>query len=247
MTRFAPPQVRACLGCGAPFLHYPIQSISFCGRVDWSDGAPTAWWGREPLVKCESCAALFWFDDTVAIDTFTDEPRPIGPIARILARLRSDPDGLLRFEREWIDRSNLWKGARSIGKVNFEDVRFVLANAEGVSLSKILWLRRRIWWQLNDRYRERSDGTPYPNVPTLPAHEELANMEALLALLVHADTEERDMVQVGELLRLLGRFDEAIAVLRAVPPDGRSEIRASMIERLARAGDVQVRLLTRVN
>jgi len=119
----------------------------------------------------------------------------------------------------------------------------VLANAEGVSISKILWLRRRIWWQLNDRYRERSDGTPYPNVPTLPAHEERANMEALFALLVQADTEDRDMVQMGELLRLLGRFDEAIAVLRAVPPDGRSEIRASMIERLARADDVRVQLL----
>ena len=39
----------------------------------------------------------------------------------------------------------------------------------------------------------------------------------------------------GELLRQLGRFDEAVAVLKAVVPDGRSEVRAVRIERLAAA------------
>jgi len=40
----------------------------------------------------------------------------------------------------------------------------------------------------------------------------------------------------GELLRQLGRFNEAVPVLKAVVPDGRSEVRAVRIERLARAG-----------
>lgn len=90
----------------------------------------------------------------------------------------------------------------------------------------------------------RSDGSQYPNVPTVPPFDEQANMEALLELLEYIEMKERDILQKGELLRLLGRFDEAIAVLRAVPPDGHSEVQASMIERLARAGDRQVRLLS---
>jgi hypothetical protein len=52
------------------------------------------------------------------------------------------------------------------------------------------------------------------------------------------------MIQQGELLRLLGRFDEAIALLRAVPADGHSEVRAAKIERMARSGDTQVRELS---
>ncbi len=51
------------------------------------------------------------------------------------------------------------------------------------------------------------------------------------------------MIEQGELLRQLGRFDEAIAVLKAVPADGHNEFRAVKIERLARSGDTQVREL----
>ena len=52
------------------------------------------------------------------------------------------------------------------------------------------------------------------------------------------------MIEQGELLRLLGRFDEAVAILKAVPPDGHSEVRAVKIERLARSGDTQVQMLS---
>lgn len=51
MTSFQNPEVRTCPGCSAPFLHYPIRTINFSGYEVWSDGAPTAWWGREPLVR----------------------------------------------------------------------------------------------------------------------------------------------------------------------------------------------------
>lgn len=51
------------------------------------------------------------------------------------------------------------------------------------------------------------------------------------------------MVEKGELLRLLGRFDDAVAVLKAVPPFEHNARRASKIARLARAGDTYVRPL----
>lgn len=55
------------------------------------------------------------------------------------------------------------------------------------------------------------------------------------------------MIQQGELLRLLGRFDGSIAILQAVRPDGFSEIRASKIQGLAERADMQVRELTPSN
>jgi hypothetical protein len=69
-------------------------------------------------------------------------------------------------------------------------------------------------------------------------------MKELLDLLEAGRMDPDDQVQKGELLRHLGRFDEAIAVLRAVPPDGHNEVRAVKIERLALEGDRQVRPLS---
>jgi hypothetical protein len=69
-------------------------------------------------------------------------------------------------------------------------------------------------------------------------------MEAILHMLQDGGLEPSSMIQQGELLHLLGRFDEAVSILKAVPPDGHSEVRAVKIERLARSGDTQVRELS---
>lgn len=69
-------------------------------------------------------------------------------------------------------------------------------------------------------------------------------MEAILDMLRDGEAQPRSMIQQRELLRLLGRFDEAVAVLKTVPSDGHSEVRALKIERLARNGDTQVRELS---
>jgi hypothetical protein len=51
-------------------------------------------------------------------------------------------------------------------------------------------------------------------------------MEAILDMLRDDEVQPWSRIQQGELLRLLGRFDEAVAVLKAVPADGHSEVRA---------------------
>jgi hypothetical protein len=139
----------------------------------------------------------------------------------------------------------LWGNAHHIGRVDFDDVAYVLARSRGVSHHRILWLRNSIWWRLNDRYRTRSDGSPMPDVPKWPVALERTNMEVILAMLQEGEVQAWHMIQQGELLRLLGRFDEAIAVLKAVPADGHSEVRAVKIERLARRGDTDVQMLNK--
>lgn len=201
-------------------------------------------WRQEPLVRCDACAALFWLDDIEPVGIMPPMPRVIGRLARSWMRWRGDPQGQLRTEEEWSQARALWGSAQYIGRVNFDDVAYVLARSDGVSRDQLLWLRKRIWWDLNDRYRHRTDGSPFPDSPTWPVAAERANMEIILDMLQDSEVEPRSMIQQGELLRLLGRFDEAVAVLKTVPPDGHSEVRALKIERLAQSGDTQVRELS---
>lgn len=224
-------------------MRQQLASMNFSCTRDWSDGAPTAWWAQMPLVRCHACAALFWIDDLEPVGELPRKPRDVGGLYRVLAPWRSDTKGWLRAEQAWLAVPDGWKAAESVGSVDFEDVAYVLSKSDGLSRSKLLWLRQRIWWSLNNRYRVRSDGSPIPNVPTMDEVDERANMQAILELLEQGEMGARDLLKKGELLRLLGRFDDAVAVLKAVPPDGYTEIRASRIERLARRGDLQVRPL----
>ncbi|WP_395402154.1 hypothetical protein ACHMW6_28930 [Pseudoduganella sp. UC29_106] len=246
MTRFAAPDVYACPDCGSFFLRRELKSLFVVGARAWTDGAPTGWWDSAlaPLVRCSACAALFWIQDLERLGVLDYPPRQFGGLERLIARWRGDPDGRLREEAEWLQIPLGWKTAREAGISSIEDISFVLAHSEGQSRGRVLWLRRHVWWALNDRFRTRVDGTPIPNVPRWPEAEERANMEALLGLLEVGEMKPGDQVQKGELLRLLGRFDEAIAVLKAVPPGGHNEIRAVKIERLAGKGDLEVRPLS---
>lgn len=244
MTSFSSPSVHACPGCNAFFLRRQLRSANFFGVQDWSDGKPTWTWRQEPLVRCKACAALFWLDDIEAVAIMPQMPRPIGRFTRAWLRWRGDPQGLLRDEEEWSLAMASWGTAQYIGRVNFDDVVYVLGRAKGVSTAQLLWLRNRIWWGLNDRYRSRFDGSPLPDAPTWPVAAERANMEVILDMLQDGEVQPRHMIQQGELLRLLGRFDDAVAVLKAVPPDGHNEVRAAKIERLARAGDMHVQMLS---
>lgn len=244
MTRFATPSVHTCPGCNAFFLRPRFRSVNFYGAQDWSDATPTMWWRQEPLVRCNACAALFWMEDVETAGVVPETPRAIGPLTRKWLRWRGDPEGQLQSQEDWSEAKRLWGNAQHIGRVNFDDVAYVLARSKGVSRDRILWLRNRIWWRLNDRYRVRDDGSPLPDVPMWPVAVERTNMEVILDMLQDGEPQSWHMIQQGELLRLLGRFDEAIAVLRAVPADGHSEVRAVKIERLARNRDTQVRILT---
>ncbi|WP_426170521.1 hypothetical protein [Pseudoduganella sp. R-34] len=186
---------------------------------------------------------MIWIDDLQPLGVKPKRPHPIGPVERLWARWLGDPKGRLEEERNWLQIPDGWLGAQGADAVSFDDVVHVLANSVGMRSERLLWLRRRIWWSLNNRYRNGSVEVRVLNAPHWSEVEELANMEALLDLLNARAMTAAEQVQKGEILRLLGRFEEAVAVLKAVPPDGHNEIRAVKIERLAQQRDQQVRAL----
>lgn len=244
MTSFSSPSIHRCPGCDAFYKQHHFRSVNFFGTEDWSDGVPTAWWRQEPLVRCNACAALFWRGDCEPVGVMPDPLQPIGRFARAWLRWSGDPDGRLHAQVEWDDIMRNWGPALPIGSVNFDDVVYVLSRSVGVSLDRVLWLRRRIWWRLNDRYRLGQNGMRYPDVPTWPTFAEHSNMEAMLIILQDNEADSASLIHQGELLRLLGRFDQAQALLATVKPDGYSEIRAGKIAALVKAGDTSVRELS---
>ena len=187
---------------------------------------------------------MFWLDDTEEIGVMPGYPPKMGRLQRAWLRWRGDPRGLLREQDDWDRAIASWGRAQYLDRVGFDDVVFVLGRSSGVSRERVLWLRKRVWWGLNDRYRSRSDGTPLSGVSAWPWALERRNMEVILDLLRDGEAKPASLVEQGELLRLLGRFDEAVTVLRAVSADGHSEGRAVKIESLARRGDAQVRALS---
>lgn len=244
MTRLAPPSVHVCPGCSAFFLRPRFRSVNFFGAHDWSDGVPTMWWRQEPLVRCEACAALFWFEDIEQVGVMPDEAIPLGRFRRAWLRWWGDPEGEIQAEEVRNHIMQTWGQAHYIGRVDFDDLVYVLSRSKGVSRPRLLWLRKRIWWELNNRYRKRYDGSLIPNVPTWPVDAERSNMEFILDMLRDGKQDAGSLLLQGELLRLLGRFDEAISTLKAVPADGYHEVRAVKIERLARCGDMLVQKLS---
>lgn len=239
MTSYAPPSVHVCPGCHAFFFRRRLRTINFDGIQEWSDHLPNAFWHQPPLVRCSACAALFWLDDIETVGLMPEQPRrPIGWLTRVWLRWRGDPSGKLLDEVAWSDAMATWGRAQYIGDASFADVLYVLERSEGVARDRLLWLRKRIWWEWNNRYR----GGRGIAIPRPPTTEERANMEAILDMLREGEGQPDELVLQGELLRLLGRFDEAIAILKAVTA-GPYSGRADMIARLAQQRDTQVRLL----
>ena len=241
MTSYQSPSVHPCPGCDAFFLRRRLRSANNYGTRDWSDGVPTMSWNQDPLVRCNACAALFWLDDIEPVGILPKIPMKMGVFTRAWLRWRGDPERQLQDEEDWAEAMKSWGRAQYIGRVSFDDVVYVLGRSSGVDSDRLLWLRKRIWWDLNDRYRRRFDGSPLPDVASWPQAAERSNMEFMLDMLRDREVQPWNMILQGELLRLLGRLDEAIAVLKAVPADGYSEVRAVKIEKLARSGDMQVR------
>jgi len=144
-----------------------------------------------------------------------------------------DRNGRLRDERNWFALPQEIKEANRITSLqNATDFLDALAALSPYAEDREIYLRRRLWWISNDHHRFRVDGTPTESQPVLTPTEARNNILRLLALL---ENDFSKQVERGELLRQLGRFDEAIAVLKAVKPDGYSEVKASKIQRLAQA------------
>jgi hypothetical protein len=241
MTRFAPPILYQCPACADYFKRSGFRSLHFDDEIpDWSDGRNGNWWARESgsVGRCPSCSGIVWIDDAEKLMPAPQEPRPIGPISRVWHLVIGDRNGRLREEREWkVLPAGVQQAEYFDGLVHAHDFIEALTSFSSDAQDRETYLRRRIWWASSDHLRGQR-GVSLIALPSVAEDVAHANMQRLLELFEH---DPKEQVARGELLRRLGRFDEAVAVLKAVKPDGHSEIKAIKIGRLAAAGIADVR------
>ena len=234
MTRFAPPTLYHCPACAGYFKRYALISLFFDSVTEWSDGksGQRSANASGSVGRCPACTGIVWLADANEVMRAPYKPRPIGFVVRVWHRLTGDRGGRLRDAREWDALPDGIKNAEQIDGLKYA-VDFVeaLATLPPEAVDREKHLRLRLWGASNDHLRViagEEGATPQPAVAEEIAR---ANAQRLLVLLEH---DPKEQVARGELLRQLGRFDEAVAVLKAVIPDGYSEVKASKIERLAR-------------
>ncbi|MBS1189678.1 MAG: hypothetical protein H6R10_1470 [Rhodocyclaceae bacterium] len=243
MTRLANPAVLACPYRGHPVLQRRLASWRDFGTVFWSDGyASTLRLGTvDKLGRCPECAKLFWLDEAKELGVLPAGPRSLNwPWWRqLMYRLAGDPGGELSKLNAWNALPPTWQRAMAIESPEANDLRQALAEGLGTTPERESYLRTRLWWAGNDKDRGHQG-----KVTMLP-EEKQANKVALLALIQAQPSEKRNQITESELLRELGRFEEAIALLKdAVAGD---VFPAQIIVEKALAGDVRVCEVSRTN
>lgn len=243
MTRFAPPVLYQCPACTGYFKRSSFASLFFDDDMpEWSDGKNGNWWAQKSgsVGRCPSCTGIIWIEDAVELMPAPGEPRPIGRLARIWHRVTGDKRGRLHEERAWHALpAGIRQAERIDGLHHPHDVIDALGSLPPNVLDREIYLRRRLWWASNDHLRGQG-GIDFVALPRVSEEIALTNALRLQELLEH---DPKGQVERGELLRQLGLFDEAVAVLKAVKPDGYSEVKAVKIERLAQAGIAELRAL----
>ena len=245
MTIVRGVRIAAAPCCGAHYALPNYRSMNFTAWAYWTDG----WRDRslmpndEGLRRCH-CGQFFLLNDMKTIEegnaTEGDE-LPITPTVppEQLPECFAAP---VSAEVEVAARLGYWRYLN-------HDYRqaYVKHRDTEEAATQAAWIAsnpdRRTWW---DRLLRRSaprysrpEGSPFTYPPYDPTPEQLANMERLCELLQPPGFAPRgNPLELAELFREQGRFDEAGAVLQSMEPkdlDIEGRLIARLIEEKERA------------
>lgn len=239
MTSYAQPLVIQCPQCRSCLYRRRLRSFNDFGAMGWSDGY-TSIFGLNSvsnLGRCGYCRKVFWLDDAEELGILPKESPAIGAFSRIYHRLTGDSSGALEHERIWNETPWEWKSAKPAETPDFFDLKTALADMNSLTPEREVWVRRALWFRGNDHRRLNREGKPHRDKPWMSDDEVRQNMLSLLSLIEQG--RDSPVMEKGELLRELGRFDEAITVLSEI--DGECRSQAELIAGFARSGDSVVR------
>ena len=123
-----------------------------------------------------------------------------------------------------------WRDARVYETPSRNDYFALLAKGLA-DPKKERYLRLRAWWAGNDERRTEASEIPLSSIET-------ANLIALAQMLHESD--DRDLLQKAEVMRELGRFDDALLLLATSESDKIAQA-VTIIKNLALHRDPQVR------
>jgi hypothetical protein len=184
-----------------------------------------------PLAHCPLCDGIFWHDDAKEIGILPREPRRMDWLSTLHAKLTRDKDGHLAAQRRW---NAMDEGLKSCPRCNipeFDHFVAALSLISDLTPSRESIARRTIWWRYNDSMRTKSDGTRCMGIPETSESFAKQNLVALLQL--HERSIVNAPIERAEILRQLGRFDEAITVLMPIESGDREFALARKIMQFA--------------
>lgn len=211
-----PDCVVACPHCRGLARHLTLVSGNTFGSRVWTDGKQFAPMLPHPpaVARCAHCQRFYWLRDAVPLGCIDGMGTNPTPTER---RWAESPDVREPEEAEYYDA--IASGFARDG----EEERVV---------------RILAWWRRNDAFRDPPVRRDLP--PTLAGDAWRSSLDALAALLDERD--ERARVTKAEVLRELGRFDEALALLGGATSAGYASVVAQLRE-LCERGDSRVQEL----
>lgn len=169
------------------------------------------------VISCNNIGAVHWSDGKL-VGTFYAETQHVAQCARCFGYywIRNAKPSLAKLSK-WA----FWKNPKLLKSLNEEQYLDAIEVGIFRNHSEEAYLRIRAWWAGNDRQRRIADGSK-PLVEK--GSRALANMEALVKIL---GTAEVELLMKADLLRHLGRMEEAAQLLSSPHPLN-SEVVAQM-------------------
>lgn len=234
MTRFAKPLLLETPCCQQKVMRRRFASINSFGLSSrWSDGYTSVLMVSEAsrLAYCAGCNKTYWLEDAAelgVVPSFNDKPSVRGSW---LGRIFGKKPGAIAGEK--------------VAAVDLHDLDFVdyhehprpadlllaVLREEWSDQERELYLRTRLWWIGNHSQRARRKVSP------MAGEQANENMLRLLTLHQAAPASDQGAMAIAELLRQLGRFDEAISTLNGHSSDS---VRAAAIAAAATRGESHV-------
>jgi alkanesulfonate monooxygenase SsuD/methylene tetrahydromethanopterin reductase-like flavin-dependent oxidoreductase (luciferase family) len=207
----------------------------------WTDGSTNIGYDNvfAPLMLCPLCQKSFWKSDARELGDLPLQPRPMGRLEVWYAKLSGDKERKLAAREAWNNFPNALRDAPHTDIPDFSDWLELLQDSAKLRPEREVIARRKVWRTSSDHVRLRIDGIPCSPMPVLTENEATENRLALLAL--HENSSASNVTEKAELLRQLGRFDEAMQVLESASEEEQKTPLAIKIMTLAKSGDVVVR------
>lgn len=203
--------IRVCPSCGQLVRQRTWASWNTVGGVLWTDGkfegpmVPK----ETAVVRCPGCRGMF----------IVSQAKKVGEVGETRPIVFRDPERQARHR----EQEELWRSARAAMVLSgVDDWRASLDAGIVRDDSDARYIRIRLWWAYNDP-RRRGAKTVVDLQP-----DELGNLLRLRQLLVVAEPNQRLMS--AEILRQLGRFAEAEALLAPPVSDHLANVRGTISE-----------------
>ena len=209
MTSFAPSEVIACPHCKHLALRRRLRSVNFYGSTRWSDGYLSCLTGLPTFTRCSSCQGVFWLEDAEVIGVLPDDRhdrKRTGLAASLKRVFISSPSAVQEVP-------DVWRWAQPVDHPDVDALVIGIENSAHAPLERERRIRRLLWWRFNDRFRRSSPAAGGVSATIREKHEK-SNLHRLLDLAEKSDGHES--IERVEILRELGRFDEARDVLAQV-------------------------------